>query len=97
LYPNSITLDGRKGNKKKSKLYRPDGHPTPFIGVHILRKIHNKNTDGMDTLEDFGSDLMKLSIDQSLKWIERKKNRCSGKWVEEDIQTLEKDEQKLIE
>tara|TARA_B100001059_G_scaffold101244_1_gene100992 strand:+ start:2138 stop:3322 length:1185 start_codon:yes stop_codon:yes gene_type:complete len=97
LYPNSITLDGRKGDKKMSKFYRPDGHPTPYIGIHILRKIHNKNNNRVDTLEDFGSDLMKLSIDKSFKWIERKKNRCGGKWVEEDIQTLKKDEQRLID
>ena len=95
LYPNAITLDGINNIKKTSKFYRPDGHPTPYVGVEILKKIHGIKKEKGYTLIDFGTNLMDLSFDEAKSWIRRRKGRCEGVWHEGDTETLNIDKQKL--
>ena len=95
LYPNAITLDGIDSNKNSSRFFRPDGHPTPYVGLEMLKKIHNIKTDSISNLIDFGINLMDLSLDETGNWIDQKKGRCQGNWSKEDLTVLERDKDKL--
>tara|TARA_B110000438_G_scaffold294774_1_gene336698 strand:- start:310 stop:1497 length:1188 start_codon:yes stop_codon:yes gene_type:complete len=95
LYPNAITLEGIDSNKNSSIFFRPDGHPTPYLGLEMLKEIHSIKSDSTSNLIDFGTNLMDLSLDQTRNWIDRRKGRCQGNWSKEDLIVLGMDKDKL--
>ena len=76
---------------QKNKFYRPDGHPTPYLGIEILKKLHNLSYDSKPNLEDFGVDLMKMPLNEMKAWVRNRQNRCSGVWEEKDMLILKSD------
>ena len=90
-YPNAITLDAMLDKDQENKFYRPDGHPTPYLGIEILKKLHNLSYDSKPNLEDFGVDLMKMPLNEMKAWVRNRQNRCSGVWEEKDMLILKSD------
>ncbi len=80
-YANAMTLEGVLTPVKRSRYFRPDGHPRPSAGLAMAASMFGKPFPA-DTspllIEDFGVDL--LSHEDPEGWLLERAARCQGDW-----------------
>lgn len=86
-YPNAVTLEGVLTPVRRSRYYRPDGHPRPTVGLLMAARMFERDfppdTHAM-AQQDFGVDLM--SHPDAEVWLRERAARCEGNWGENGFQ-----------
>lgn len=92
-YPNAVTMEGIAEPADRSIYYRPDGHPRPTVGLLMAARMLGtpfpEGTLRQDA--DFGTDLVAMSDKDARDWLLRRKARCGGKWLKDDLERVLRD------